>query len=74
MDAITLWTIYEKPLDYPDSFVLRRWRVLGDNRIVPDEGCFLTKTLEGARELIPQGLCNIGRYPCDDPAILEVWI
>ena len=31
-------------------------------------------TLAEARQAIPKGLYNIGRYDLDDPAVVEVWI
>lgn len=67
------YVIYDHPRDYPDHFVVRRWRVL-PNRLEPDDRfCILTNTLDLARESIPAGLVRIGRLPDDDPVIVEVW-
>lgn len=71
---MTQWVIYDHPLDYPDHYVVRRWKVLENGELVPDQDCFLAKTLEDARSLVPRGFWWFGRCTNDDPAILEVWI
>ena len=68
--TLTLWPIYDSPTDFPaGTFVARRFEL--DNP-TPD---FVTgRTLAEVRAKIPPGLYNIGRYPQDDPKIVEVWI
>lgn len=76
------FVVYENPKDakpgYP--YVIRRWEIVRgiDGQPLPERGvpceAMGAATLELARSLIPSGLVNIGRYPDDDKAILEVWI
>lgn len=70
--ALAMFTIYHNPRDYPGMFAVRRWTEhLGE----PQPGdVHLASTLEEARQLIPEGLHNLGREPSDDPAIVETWI
>ena len=72
-EAVSQYAIYDHPSDFPDHFVVREWRV-ADGRVEPAEDCWLTKTLEEARAIIPAGFYNVGRWTGDDPVIVEVWI
>lgn len=73
-ETISQYAIYDHPSDFPNHFVVREWRIIGDRGPEPAEDCWLTKTLEEARAIIPDGFCCIGRLSGDDPAIVEVWI
>lgn len=66
--------IYDRPHDAPDGYVARLWKV-SPGKVLPDKllGVDLG-TLDAARELVPQGMVNIGRRPEDDPKIVEVWV
>ena len=67
---MNLWTIYDSPTDFPyGTFVARRF-VLDQ----PTAEVVTGATLEEVRAKIPPALYNIGRYPQDDPKIVEVWI
>jgi len=71
--CLSLWTIYEKPLDHPDGFIARR-----------HEGCKgghhpTMDTVEGDLRTIRStferaGLFKIERSPEDDPCIVETWV
>lgn len=68
--TLSVFVIYENPLDHPGKLVVRRW--LGE---VPDPiPLAVTDSLSLARNVLPFGCYPIGRYPGDDPAIKEVWI
>lgn len=67
-----LWVIYERPKDYPDHFVVRRWTV-DVGRAIPEKLAALATTLEEARDIVPDGLHCIPRHESDDPCIVEVW-
>lgn len=69
---LDFWTIYEGTKDYPKHFVVRRWRTQG-GRLHAQE-CQLFDTLAEARASLPRGLHNLGRYPEDDPVIVETWV
>lgn len=70
------FTIYEKPKDYPDKFVVRRWGVVhGRSMPVPDPKAWaVTDSLEMARKSLPRGLYRTARHPQDDPVIVETWV
>lgn len=73
--VLTLWVIYDRPKDYPNSFVLRRQYVDRNNLIWADRNpVAIGDALEAIRTLIPVELHNMNRMPNDDPAIAEVWI
>lgn len=73
--ALFFYTIYEKPSDYPEYFVLRRWRVRGGARDVEPEGqCGLFWSLKEARDALPEGLYCLGRFEDEDPVIVETWV
>lgn len=70
-----MWVIYDRPSDHPGGFVVRSWSIVAGGGTIPGE--YLGKdlpTLNEARELIPNGAYNLGRYPEDDPKIVEVWV
>lgn len=88
-EGLELWTIYQKPKDYPDGFVVRRSLVgAGRKCLTCESGARHTNTvcplmdataqyapsLETARALVPRGLARIPRNPEDDSVIVEVWL
>lgn len=72
--VLTQYTIYERPKDYPDGFVVREWHIVR-GRDTPVAGAVVATvdTLGDARAAVPDGLYRIGRQPGDDPVIVEVW-
>ena len=74
-EVLEMWVIYDHPTDMPDYFVVRRWTVfLADGKTEPERECCVANTIEQARQHVPQGKYNIGRYRQDDPKIAEVWL
>ncbi len=67
---LTLWTIYDKPLDYPHGICARRHEVPGGPtaHMMIAELEFLRDTFRGA------GLVCVGRAENDDVKIVETWI
>lgn len=74
--VLTLYTIYDHPIDFPDHFVVRAYFIYsGNTEPVPDRFVKLYKDLESARERLRQmGLYRIPRDPSDKQAIVETWI
>lgn len=71
--VITQYTIYERPADHPDCFVVRQWHIYrGDSEPMQGEAR-TADTLDDARELVPEGLVCIVRSPEDDETIVETW-
>jgi hypothetical protein len=68
------YVVYRNPSDYPGLYVVRRHWVHSGGPIAEAAPLIVTQSLDSARAVIPADLYNIGRYPEDDPAILEVWV
>jgi hypothetical protein len=71
--CVTIWTIYQSPDDYPDSWVLRGHDVL-PGALQPHHVCFVARTIEEIRAKLPPGTLCIGREPDDHPSIRESWV
>jgi hypothetical protein len=72
-EPLVLWTIYDHPFDYPDSFVARRWLVGAD--IKATDRILASNTLDWLREQMEDmGLACITRSEGDDPDIVETWL
>lgn len=74
-DALYLFAIYDKPTDFPESFVVRRWAVTPMHpEPQPDpEPWGVCATLEHARQRIPAGLVRMHRMADDAPSVVETW-
>lgn len=68
------FVIYEKPKDFPDKFVVRRFVIAGPEPAPDKEPWAVVDTLEAARKKVPWGQYRIERDPSDDPVIVESWI
>lgn len=82
--ALTLWTIYARPRDYPGDFVAREWKAL-HGKEVPGAVVARASTLERCREglddylrRVGRGglamLCRMPRFAEDEPQIAETWM
>ena len=69
MSALDIWTVYEKPSDYPTKYVARLFQ--NDK---PTINAVFADTLDGVRKKIPPGLYCMPRDPKDDPKIMESWL
>lgn len=76
--TLCMWTVYRHPADYPDAWVVRRWRVRGERKPAaaePDAKPWaVARSLEDARQTIPKGLVCLNRTPEDDPVVVETWL
>lgn len=72
-DKLAIWTVYERPKDFPESYVARMWEVTA-------QGPQPTQTIvEGDLEFVraamrAMGLVKLLRADGDDPVILETWM
>lgn len=75
--VLRLYTIYDHPLDQPDSFVVRRWDIVSGQPPIRTDQTWLRDTLEAARAVIaavhPDAVC-IARQEQDEPQIVETWL
>ena len=70
---LTIWTIYEKPKDFPDGFIARRFEVGGGNTVPTRDT--LTGKLEDIRQALwKAGLMKLSRKDGDEPQIVESWL
>jgi hypothetical protein len=73
-DGFELWTVYDRPRDFPHTFVARRF-VITAGHISPTDDYIVCADVERIRtELIKRGYARLVRHPQDDPKIIEVWV
>jgi hypothetical protein len=73
-DALSIWTIYDHPRDFPNEFVARRFVVDGSVPRWTDD-ILTSSSLDLLRdEMVSRGLTVINRLPDDDRNIVEVWL
>lgn len=72
-NCLLIYVIYERPTDYPEHFVVRRWKVVGGTH-TPEKFLMTSDTLDEARGCVPPGLMKFGREIIDDPCIVESWL
>ncbi len=73
--TVDAFAIYERPLDYPNHFVVRRFFALRGGELAADVVPRIAATLEEARRYIPEG--RVRTPPRSDTAeanIIEVWV
>lgn len=70
--GFTQWVIYFDPADQPGKYVARKW-IITPGRITATHTSYVSDTLEDARQHIPEGMCNLGRFDADESQIVEVW-
>lgn len=72
MTGLAIWTVIERPSDYPDEFIARKW-ICVDGLAVATPQIVTGPTLQSVRDQIPAGLYCFPRAPEDDPNIVESW-
>lgn len=81
-ECLVMWTIHDRPLDFPRFFVVRRcfcvpWQPgfpgLDASGVTHDVVPRLANSLAEARALVPWGLYRQPRQEGDDPFIVESW-
>ena len=70
---LTMWTIFDHPNDYPDTFVARRFEVGKQGVQATDCTLFGAAAVELQNVFREAGLIRVCRQPGDDPVILETW-
>lgn len=75
MTAMPMWTVYDRPIDYPDKFVARRFDVDADGPR-PSASIIVAADLKTLRDILAfeLHLVCLARDPKDDPKIVEVWL
>lgn len=67
--ALNIWTIYDRPTDFPDGFIARRWE-----SDMPTTDCITGDLAEMRGAFWQCGLVCITRGDADDPKIVECWL
>lgn len=71
---LSLWTVYNRPKEFPGHFVARKFMIAPDGAY-PTEETFKAKELADVRrEMEKLGLFRMHRSPGDDDKIVETWI
>ena len=72
---LRIWTVYERPKDYPDSYVARLFEVDADGSR-PTESIIICERLEQLQDMLEfeMHLTKLMRHPEDDPVIVETWL
>lgn len=73
-DALLMWTVYDHPLDFPDSFVARLWKVERGATVMTDVVMVCGSLGEIRERMRARGLVQLDRMPEDDRHIVEVWL
>jgi len=72
---LAMWVVYERPKDYPDHYVARRYLCAGIIGGTATEDVLISDSLYALRlALYARGLVCLQRHPDDDAVILEVWM
>lgn len=71
---LAIWTIYDKPSDYPSGVIARMHVVMKDGSSGVTTATISGATLNEVRQKLPPGLTCLGREACDEPQIVESWI
>jgi hypothetical protein len=76
-EPLELFTIYDRPADFPHSVVCRRFRVFSGRLEADPLPCVIGHDLIFVREALRlehPGLVCIGREPGDEPSVVETWL
>ena len=75
MSVLDMWTVYERPSDYPDSYVARRFEVHRDG-VRATGSIVISDDLENLRNLLEEmGLSGpLTRSEEDESRIVETWL
>ena len=74
MEQLTIWTIYDKPKDYPHGFIARKFLASRDS-LVPTQSIMICSNIEPIQqELEANGFAKVSRDFADQPSIVESWL
>jgi hypothetical protein len=72
-NKLSLWTVYDHPVDFPNSYVARRFEVNADGPVAT--GDLIQGELDAIRKSFHQaGLTCLTRNEGDEPQIVESWL
>lgn len=71
-NSLEMFTVYDRPLDYPGHYVVRRWFAQA-GKLTADVVPRLASSLDEARAMVPPYLHRLPRGEGDDAFVVEVW-
>jgi len=75
MSALVMWTIYDRPTDFPEDYVARRWVIDAHGACATDRILVSKHDLQWLREqMIDMHLTVLPRSDGDAPCIVETWL
>ena len=73
VETLTMWTVYDRPTDHPDSFVARRWSIEAAGPKA-EPLTLVASAIAPIRAVLDRGgFTRMPALPGDDPVILETW-
>lgn len=74
-EALSIWTVYDHPTDFPNYFVARRFEIRSGYGHGPTAEVIMDVDLERLRDALRQrGLVCLARERDDDRVIVESWL
>ena len=75
-EVLSMYVMYERPRDYPDAYVLRRWSIVPGQPepVSSDPPVCVAPTREAAERQVPAGLTRVGPWQGDEPQIIGVYV
>jgi hypothetical protein len=74
LGQLPIWTVYDHPSDYPNSYVARMFAI-ASNKVQATDRVIVAAELEYLRKLLREtGLTCMARASADDPKIIECWV
>jgi len=75
-DSLSMWTVYDHPKDFPNTFVAREFRIGPGGKMEITANVIISADIDVLRRtlLTDMGLTCLDRNEEDDPAIVETWL
>jgi hypothetical protein len=72
--ALAIWTVYDRPDEYPDGYIARMFEAAPGGATTPTD-IVLTGKLDGIRHVLAQARrIRLDRKPDDAPQVVETWL
>lgn len=74
-DDLVMWTVYDRPKDFPNNFVARKWLIDHEGHAISTGNLMVCHDLAMIHfQLTNMGLHRIERDRNDDACIVESWV
>lgn len=73
-EPLVMWTVYDRPRDYPNGYIARRYLVTAKGAFPTDEVETSPLLAELRRRFARRGLSCLTRDPADHPTVVETWL